>query len=145
MSETAILLIGALAALNFVIAPALGFAVARRRHGGGHDAPAPRIPLRDLSAAVPHHGSGGRPRRFARELSVVNQGRSTRMEQLSSTATIPDDPGSEAIFRAVFRLTAIADLYGPDRAVEWAQTLLDDPDLLRAFAHPPHSASSASI
>jgi hypothetical protein len=41
------------------------------------------------------------------------------------------------IFHAVFRLIAIADLYGPARAMEWAQSLLDDPELLSAFAHGP--------
>jgi hypothetical protein len=41
----------------------------------------------------------------------------------------------DGIFRAVFRLIAISDLYGPERAVEWAQSLLDDPELLSAFAH----------
>ena len=41
------------------------------------------------------------------------------------------------IFHAVFRLIAIADLYGPARAMEWAQSLIDDPELLSAFAHAP--------
>ena len=41
------------------------------------------------------------------------------------------------IFHAIFRLIAISDLYGPERALEWAQTLLDDPHLLLAFAHGP--------
>ena len=40
-------------------------------------------------------------------------------------------------FHAVFRLIAIADLYGPERAIEWAQSLVDDPELLSAFAHAP--------
>jgi hypothetical protein len=40
-------------------------------------------------------------------------------------------------FHAVFRMLAIADLYGPERAIEWAQTLLDDPELLAAFATLP--------
>ena len=41
------------------------------------------------------------------------------------------------IFHAVFRLIAISDLYGPERAIEWAQSLVDDPELLSAFAHAP--------
>lgn len=41
------------------------------------------------------------------------------------------------IFHAIFRLTAIADLYGSERAIEWAQSLVDDPELLSAFAHAP--------
>ena len=41
------------------------------------------------------------------------------------------------IFHAIFRLLAIADLYGPERAMKWAQALVDDPALLSAFAHTP--------
>ena len=44
---------------------------------------------------------------------------------------------SAGIFHAVFRLIAISDLYGPARAIEWAQSLIDDPELLLAFAHAP--------
>ena len=44
------------------------------------------------------------------------------------------------IFHAIFRVTAIADLYGPERAVEWAETLLDDPHLLAAFARGPRGS-----
>jgi hypothetical protein len=43
-------------------------------------------------------------------------------------------------FHAIFRLIAIADLYGPARAIEWAQSLIDDPELLSAFAHGPERA-----
>lgn len=39
------------------------------------------------------------------------------------------------IFHAMFRLIAVSDLYGPARAIEWAQSLVDDPQLLSAFAH----------
>ena len=46
------------------------------------------------------------------------------------------------IFHAMFRLIAVSDLYGPERAVEWAQSLVDDPDLLSAFAHAPASAAA---
>ncbi|HKO28158.1 MAG TPA: hypothetical protein VJU80_11920, partial [Solirubrobacteraceae bacterium] len=42
--------------------------------------------------------------------------------------------GSRAIFLTIFRLTSISDLYGPRKAVEWAESLLDDPQLLKAFA-----------
>ena len=44
---------------------------------------------------------------------------------------------SAGIFHAIFRLIAIADLYGPERAIEWAQSLVDDQELLSAFAHAP--------
>ena len=58
------------------------------------------------------------------------------MRQRRSTVGVRHDAGSAAIFRAVFRLTSISDLYGPEKAVEWARTLLDDPQLLTAFARP---------
>jgi hypothetical protein len=41
------------------------------------------------------------------------------------------------IFHAIFRLIAISDLYGSEKAIEWAQSLIDDPELLAAFAHGP--------
>jgi hypothetical protein len=44
------------------------------------------------------------------------------------------------VFHAVFRLIAISDLYGPERAIEWAQSLVDDPELLSAFASAPRDA-----
>ena len=62
------------------------------------------------------------------------------VSQQQSTAEVRRDACADAIFRTVFRVTSIADLYGPDRAIEWAQSLLDDPELLSAFAHPPTQA-----
>lgn len=47
------------------------------------------------------------------------------------------DACSAGIFHAIFRLIAISDLYGPARAIEWAQSLIDDPELLAAFARAP--------
>jgi hypothetical protein len=41
------------------------------------------------------------------------------------------------IYHSMFRMIAIADLYGPERAIQWAQTLLDDPELLSAFSNLP--------
>lgn len=49
--------------------------------------------------------------------------------------------GGAGTFHAVFRLLAIADLYGPERAIEWAQSLVDDRDLLSAFARAPAPGS----
>jgi hypothetical protein len=46
------------------------------------------------------------------------------------------------IFHAIFRLTAISDLYGPETAVEWAESLLDDPKLLMAFARSPDNTAA---
>jgi hypothetical protein len=56
--------------------------------------------------------------------------------QLQSTMDLERDACEAAIFLAVFRLISISDLYGSVRAVEWAESLLDDPKLLAAFAHP---------
>jgi len=50
--------------------------------------------------------------------------------------TIPDARSAavdESLYLAIFRVTAIADLAGPVRAVEWAQSLLDDEQLRAAF------------
>ena len=44
---------------------------------------------------------------------------------------------SAGMFHAIFRLIAISDLYGAERAIEWAQSLIDDPELLSAFARAP--------
>lgn len=46
-------------------------------------------------------------------------------------------PSGAGIFHAIFRLIAISDLYGPERAVEWGRSLIDDPELLSAFANAP--------
>lgn len=49
--------------------------------------------------------------------------------------------GGGGTFHAIFRLIAIADLYGPARAIEWAQSLIDDPDLLSAFSRAEQRVS----
>ncbi len=137
MSETATLLIGGLLALNFVIVPGFGFLAARRRDLDSGDASMGRAePLGESVRFVGRPEPAQSPRRlFERALPAVSQERSSEMEQRMSVGTrAPEDAGAEAIYRAAFRMTAVADLYGPDRAVEWAQSLLDDPDLLRAFA-----------
>jgi hypothetical protein len=58
------------------------------------------------------------------------------MNESASTTSLAEAASDTGIFRAMFRLTAIADLYGPDCAVEWAQSLLDDPKLRMAFVRP---------
>jgi hypothetical protein len=40
----------------------------------------------------------------------------------------------DAVYYALFRVVAVADLAGPMAAAEWAQSLMDDPQLLEAFA-----------
>ena len=49
------------------------------------------------------------------------------------------------IFHATFRILAIADLYGPKRAIEWARTLLDDPELFTAFAAPRRPVTDIAV
>ena len=41
---------------------------------------------------------------------------------------------STGVHAALFKVVAVADLNGPEAAVEWAQSVLDDDDLLAAFA-----------
>ena len=55
---------------------------------------------------------------------------------MNSTTTLADSSGhaiGEALYFALFRVTAIADLEGPVKAVEWAQSVLDDDRLRAAF------------
>ena len=58
------------------------------------------------------------------------------MEEMRSGAEVIEDACARRIFNVIFRLISISDLYGSGRAVEWAQSLLDDPELLEGFAHP---------
>ena len=44
-----------------------------------------------------------------------------------------DDIAQGAYF-ALFKVASIADLYGDERAVEWARSATDDEQLLRSFA-----------
>ena len=54
-----------------------------------------------------------------------------------NTTTRLTDPSGQAIgetlYYALFRVAAIADLEGPAKAVEWAQSVLDDDRLRAAF------------
>ena len=40
---------------------------------------------------------------------------------------------TEAVFYALFRVVEIEELSGPEKAVEWARGMVDDPVLRRAF------------
>jgi hypothetical protein len=44
------------------------------------------------------------------------------------------DSVSAGVHAALFKVVATADLKGPDAAVEWAESVLDDRELLAAFA-----------
>jgi len=57
------------------------------------------------------------------------------MKEMRSGAEVVEDACARGIYNVIFRLISISDLYGSGRAVEWAQSLLDDPELLAAFAH----------
>ena len=41
---------------------------------------------------------------------------------------------SRGVHAALFKVVAAAELQGAEAAIEWAQSVLDDPDLLAAFA-----------
>jgi hypothetical protein len=41
---------------------------------------------------------------------------------------------STGVYAALFKVVSSADLSGPEAAVEWAQSVLDDQQLLAAFA-----------
>ncbi len=64
------------------------------------------------------------------------------MNETRSGAELLEDACARRIFNVIFRLTSISDLYGPGRAVEWAQSMLDDPELLTAFARSQRRAST---
>ena len=55
------------------------------------------------------------------------------MSPPSHTSTPCSSATFRSLYLALFRVTAIADLEGPDRAVEWAQSMLDDEQLRAAF------------
>jgi hypothetical protein len=40
----------------------------------------------------------------------------------------------QGAYYALFKVVSIADLYGDDRAVEWARSAVDDEQLMRSFA-----------
>jgi hypothetical protein len=41
---------------------------------------------------------------------------------------------SRGVHAALFKVVAVADLQDPEAAIEWAQSVIDDPELLAAFA-----------
>jgi hypothetical protein len=41
---------------------------------------------------------------------------------------------SRGVHAALFKVVAVADLQGPEAAVEWAQSVIEEPKLLSAFA-----------
>ena len=43
------------------------------------------------------------------------------------------EAADESVYLALFKVTAIADLDSPERALEWAQSLLEDEQLRAAF------------
>jgi hypothetical protein len=40
---------------------------------------------------------------------------------------------SEGIYYALFRVVEIEELSGPEKAIEWARAMLDEPELRRGF------------
>jgi hypothetical protein len=43
------------------------------------------------------------------------------------------DAAVESVFYALFRIVEVAEYSGPEQAIEWAQSVLGDPQLLHAF------------
>ena len=43
------------------------------------------------------------------------------------------DEMEQGAFYALFKVVAVADLAGPERAVEWARTAIEDKKLLQGF------------
>jgi hypothetical protein len=41
---------------------------------------------------------------------------------------------SRGVHAALFKVVSVADLQGPEAAVEWAQSVIEQPQLLAAFA-----------
>lgn len=41
---------------------------------------------------------------------------------------------SRSVFYALFRVVEIEELSGPEKAVEWAQAMVEEPDLRTAFS-----------
>jgi hypothetical protein len=66
------------------------------------------------------------------------------MSEMRSGAELVEDARARTIYNVMFRLTSISELYGPSRAVEWAQSVLDDPELLAAFARPRRTGMRAT-
>ena len=52
----------------------------------------------------------------------------------SSEAADQPHSGADGVYYALFKVVSTRDLVGEERAIEWAQSLLDDPELLDAFA-----------
>jgi hypothetical protein len=44
------------------------------------------------------------------------------------------DIASQSVFYALFRVVEIDELSGPDKAVEWARAMIEEPELRRGFS-----------
>jgi hypothetical protein len=51
-----------------------------------------------------------------------------------STRRDDSDVVDQAVFYALFKIVEVDELMGPDKAVEWARSVVDDQELRRAFA-----------
>ena len=54
------------------------------------------------------------------------------------------EAADESVYLALFKVTAIADLDSPERALEWAHSLLDDEQLRAAFVAGVESELASS-
>jgi hypothetical protein len=51
-----------------------------------------------------------------------------------STRRDDSDVVDQAVFYALFKIVEVGELMGPDKAVEWARSVVDDQEFRRAFA-----------
>jgi hypothetical protein len=59
-----------------------------------------------------------------------------------SERTDDGDVVEQAVFYALFKVVEVDELMGPDKAVEWARSVVDDDDLRRAFAREIHERAA---
>ena len=64
------------------------------------------------------------------------------MNATNARSEIVQGACARTIYNVMFRLTSISDLYGPDKAVEWAQSVLEDPQLRAGFARSREAAAT---
>jgi hypothetical protein len=50
---------------------------------------------------------------------------------------------SQGVFFALFRVVEIDELSGPEKALEWARSMLDEPELRRGFSEGVLQAAEA--
>jgi hypothetical protein len=60
-----------------------------------------------------------------------------------SSAHVEGDVAVQSVFYALFRIVELDEYSGPETAIEWAQSVLGDPQLLRGFVERVRELSAA--